>query len=324
MFTLHRTVFLLFVVKLLSACGGGGAAERTLLVDFTYSPNYTYLWRETSIDISASGLEGNAPVCVTSSTHPFSAGLAFAPNSCRIVGTPTDVASGTVMVRLTVPGFSGQVEKPITFSVLGPPIDYSVTSPLDAGSAVNFRPYSAGDVAASTSPWTPTLAESIGYSVASGELPAGLKLDPRTGAVAGLATKFGFHQFSIGVRAESAGRVYEKRSQPITIQVSDSFAFYYQFSSPPYVGLPFSVPPSITYPPRTSASDFRLSNYRIAPGSQALPQGLALDSVTGAISGVLATSDVVGPIVVQVDVSRQGQVATLSLSPPLTFYASPR
>jgi Putative Ig domain len=210
---------LLSTLLVLGSCGGNGGDEKTLVVDFGFVPNYAYLWRTTSIDVTATGLEGNAPVCATVAGNPFQTGLSFANNSCRIVGVPTQATSGTVVVSLAVPGFQGQVQKGIVFAVLGPPIAYSAPSPLQTGTPLTLRPYSPGDVPLGTPDWTATAGETLSYSVLSGQLPPGLVLDPGTGVISGAATTAGDYRPTIGVTLQSSMQVFGGDSGVVTFEV---------------------------------------------------------------------------------------------------------
>lgn len=297
----------------LSSCGGGGGGERRLTVDFAFQQNYAYLWRETSVDITASGLDGNQPHCVTVAPNDFAPGLSFAPNTCRVTGLPTVQAFGTVIVRLTVPGFQGQVDKPLVFSVLGPAYDYyGFPVPLFVGYAFSSTPYSRGDVAASTPNWSPRPGETLVYSLASGRLPRGLNLDPNTGTISGLIAEVPNQPFSIRVQATSQGRTFSATGQNLVLDVRPGLTIGY----PPLfgnVGRPVFLEPELTPPFGRVRSDYTFGNFRLANPSASLPPGLTLNSQTGVVSGTPAQTHS-NAYFVLVDVSTGGQTATFETS----------
>lgn len=297
---------LVLALSSLSSCGGGGGGDKTLVADFSFNPHYAYLWRDTSINVTTSGLEGNTPICVTPSSSSLPAGLSFTPNSCRIVGVPTSAEPvGGIAVRLTVAGFEGQVEKFTPFAILGPPIYFSYLAPITVGYPLVYAPYSGGDVPAGTPDWTPAPGETLVYALAAGQLPPGLKLDPLTGTVFGVLTGQAKSSFSISVVAQSNGRTYTKTSQTITLNTLDGFAFGY-FGPPATVGQSYSQAPNFTYPYGKTSVDYVFSGYRLSPTSSPLPAGLMIDPISGVISGIASTSGQTS-LRIQADVTTGGQ-----------------
>lgn len=310
--TLRHLAGALLLVALASCGGGGGGGSKTLYVDFSVEPRYTYLWRDTSIELTTTGLEGNAPACETIAGTSFPAGLAFAPNSCRIVGTPTSTVGGSVNVRLRVPGFEGLAEKYVFFVVLGPPISYYYVGPVVWGSAQVQSPYSEGDVPSGTPNWASLPGEVLTYSIATGQLPPGLSLNPNTGTLSGVITGRPTTDFAVRVSAISSGRSYSRSSQSILYDVRDGFNFLYA-GPPATVAVFYQKNVTYFYPFGKSAMDYTATNFRLAPTSNPLPPGLSLNPSNGSISG---TPQVAGQtqVVVQMDLSTSGQTGVAETS----------
>lgn len=114
------------------------------------------------------------------------------------------------------------------------------------------------------------------YSVTAGSLPAGLTLDPATGAITGTPTATGPYSFTIEA-ANTAGTVSTVISGVVEAAPVDS-------DEPPLggftVGVPFTGSVEIDGEPAPT--------YSVTDGE--LPDGLTLDPVTGAITGTPTTA----------------------------------
>ena len=138
-----RPIASLILPLALIACGGGGGggSTRDLTVDFNYDPAHAFLFRPASLRLAATGLEGNSPVCAVVGGE-LPRGLTLQANGCAISGTPIEVASKSVTIRLTVPGFTGQIEKSIAFLSFGPPTQYPFFENLSTGTPISSIPSS--------------------------------------------------------------------------------------------------------------------------------------------------------------------------------------
>ena len=109
------------------------------------------------------------------------------------------------------------------------------------------------------------------YSVSSGSLPAGIKLNSATGALTGTPTETGTLNFTIEAK-NSVGAL----DLPLTISVESAPVFLKG-------GFPQTLGVGETVSEKVSATGFPLPTFRIVSGS--LPDGLSLDAITGTISG---------------------------------------
>jgi Putative Ig domain len=145
------------------------------------------------------------------------------------------------------------------------------------------------------------------WSLASGELPPGLTLNPSSGAIAGTPTAAGVYEFR--VRVSDGSRLASKQ---FTVPVREPLAV--QASSVPAaeVGVPIAAV-KLAATGGSSAKAWRLDG--------TLPRGLTFDARSGAITG---TPEVAGSFAVKVGVSdSEGRTAgvdlTIAVSPRLTI-----
>lgn len=140
---------------------------------------------------------GNAPLTVTISSGTLPTGLSMDSNGA-ITGTAT--ATGTFVVTFLVTGATGETSSvaSVSFVVANPapastgpvwtppaPTIPAVTPPtITSGSPANFNVTTPG---------------ATGYAVSGGALPAGLTLNPTTGAITGTPTASGPYSFTITV-----------------------------------------------------------------------------------------------------------------------------
>ena len=214
------------------------------------------------------GLLGTPPYTFAATGLP--AGLTINPASGVISGTPAAVGPSAVSVVLT--DTAGQTAtQAITLTVINPKLalvcDFSALA--TQGTAYSTTCNTSGG----TAPYS--------YSLLSGALPAGLNLDPSSGAVTGTPTIGGYVSFTLQVTDASA----LVAQQSVAFLVTPTALTILSTTLPaPNASLPYAVDVLTAggTPPYT---------YSISSG--ALPAGLQLDPNVGAITplagGTLAT-----------------------------------
>ena len=311
--------FVLMTV-LLASCGGGGGggSDHDLTVSFGYPNSMAQLWRASTLSISATGLEGHAPSCsLVSGALP--AGLTLNADGCAITGTPTEAKIVNVTIRLTVPGFTGQVDELVHIQTYGPAINYAFSLSDRRGTPISAMPISDAVGVVGAQPWTAQSGESVVYSVASGALPDGLTLNPSTGELSGITSHTANYRFMIAATAQGplgTATVQESVAHVYAV-VDEGLLIFYGPNDAPVstsVGAAVSLHPLVSYGFYLNAADYTYTNYRLSPTSAPLPPGLNLDSVTGLMAG---TPQAAGhtQITVLVDVSAKGQRATFTSDP---------
>jgi hypothetical protein len=201
---------------------------------------------------------------------------------CSITGRPTSAGPFVFHVIVRVEGFAGSVDVSTSVWVASPVITYTdhIFPAVPVGTSLNDLPRVSGWTAPADA--TPTFS----YTLASGALPPGTSLDPATGRISGnvgvqgsfragiaatMTTPFGSYQLPAGnyaVNADVGTFRYLDYGGTGTVD-----GFYRA-----WVGIRYDSVPSATDPSAT------LTAFQTLSGS--LPAGLALDSVTGNISGV--------------------------------------
>lgn len=280
------------VAAVMAGCGGGGGGggeTKTLLIALSYPDANANLWQPANLDPRIIGLEGNSPTC-QSVAGRLPAGLSL-QSDCRIVGTPQEQGSFSATVRITVRGFEGQVDTPISVSVAGPSAEYGFNfnpTLLTVGQQVTQLP---GRVAANGQRvnWMPQAGQSMAYSVTTGSLPAGLSLDADTGAITGVVQATGRADFTVTVLARSAdgGTVSNTGSYGISASLPDITVSYDPKRITPYaVGDTVSAIPMLRFGSGVLAADYQFA-YASSAITGALPAGLTLDPNTGEIGGTL-------------------------------------
>ncbi len=233
---------------------------------------------------------GTAPLTWSVTGGSLPAGLTLHPSSGAVNGTPT--ASGPFSFTLTVTDAHAMVATQLeSFSIATAP---TITSVALAGGEVTV-PYAAAPTVAGGTP-------SYSWST-SAPLPAGLSINPSTGALTGTPTTAGTYTFTL-VAVDSVG-VHATQSETVTVAALPSAAGGGMVSGD--VGV--SVGHQLTTQGGTGPYAWNLST-----GS--LPSGVVL-SVSGVISGVPANA---GTFVVTVTVT---DAHGLVSSEPLTMVVEP-
>ena len=225
------------------------------------------------------GLPYNYQLSISGGTPPYSnyqlvtghglpAGLSLS-SSGLITGTPT--AAGTTTFQFTVfdstsgiAPFFGTVTASLTVAAV-PPITLSPSTlgTLTVGVPANQTITASGG--SGVSPYT--------FSVSAGTLPAGLSLSSTTGVLSGTPTAGGSYSFTIGVHDGGAGtgsQAYSGTVQPATIAITPTTLA--------------AGTQATAYSATITASGGTLP-YTYAISAGALPNGVTLNSSTGALSG---------------------------------------
>jgi outer membrane autotransporter protein len=227
-----------------------------------------------------------------------------APSGCTLTANPSQLPAGGGSVTLTT-SCSGS-GAPISYAWTGPNVNPSTTTPSQQVNVTATSTFSvtASNTAGSSPPATaivtvaqaitlspPTLQAgmvSVPYSqtiiasggvapytftVSSGALPAGLALNPQTGAISGTPTSPGTSNFTIAVRDVSLGLA----SHSYSITVNGLITITPSVLPNGTVGAPYSQ--TIT------ASGGAGAPYTFSLGNGSLPGGLSLNASTGVVAG---------------------------------------
>jgi hypothetical protein len=216
--------------------------------------------RPYSVTLEAANPEVGWPLLwdVTAGTLP--AGLSLAVNGV-LSGTPTGPDTQTVTVRVREP-FRRSGERQLTVAVAAA-LTASSSSPglTEVGVRYSGRATASGG----TAPFT--------WTVTGGALPAGLALDPASGAIGGIATSPGSFSAQLGV-SDSGGQT---AGVPLTIRVASRISIA--------TGRLPRAAPGVAYRTRlASTGGVGPRRWTVVRGK--LPQGIALGTTTGVLSGV--------------------------------------
>ena len=269
----------------------------------------------TSLPTGTVGKAYSATLAATGGASPFiwsivtgtlPAGLALAPSTGAISGTPT--GSGTSSFTVQVKDANSQTAtKSLSLTVNAAP---SITLPSITTASL---PSGTQKVA-----YSATLAATAGtppynWSLVSGNLPAGLTLAPSTGAISGTPTGSGTSNFTVQVM--DANSKAATKSLSLTVSVAPS-------NTPPSItttSLPSGTQKVAYNATLTATGGTTPYTWSIVSGT--LPAGLALAPGTGAISGTPTGTGTSNFTVRVTDVN--SLTATKLLSVTVTATASP-
>ncbi len=270
----------------------------------SYSPSTLTCTIGTSCSLTAVTVTGGRPTSFTVSPA-LPSGLSVDQGTGAITGAPTSAAaSGTYTVSAVNAG--GHADATVTIEVKQPPLG-----------ELNYS--TAAIVCVVGSPCTvaapkPLGAGSVSFVIAPA-LPAGLAIDAATGAIGGTPTD----PTPAANYLVTATRAGGSASQTLTLAVK----------AKPAAGLQYASKVSCTRgqactgaaPANTGGTGL---TFTVSP---ALPQGLALDPATGAISGTPVVITAVSPFVVTA--SNSGGAVTTALllevleTPPTSLVYAP-
>ncbi len=243
---------------------------------------------------------GTAPLVWSLSTGSLPAGLGLNTTTGAVTGTPT--ATGTSNFTLEVTDANNFVATQAESVVIA-------SAPTISSAALG-----GGDLHVAYT-GTPTVSGGTGpyvWSVSIGSLPAGLSLNPSTGAVTGMPTATGTNAFTLKV-VDSYG-LQATQSESMTIVNVPAFT-----SSPlgnGEVGVSYAGAPAAT----GGTGSFTWS---VSTGS--LPAGLSLNSSTGAVTGTPTTAGSASFTLKVTDsksgFATQSQTFTITADPTITSAA---
>jgi hypothetical protein len=234
-------------------------------------------------------------------------------------GTPTTVGDHDVVLEMTLQrkGHTLKSELPLSLQAKLPVLfaDYGPCCEADVGVPLRFTPATSYDGVPGAS---------LSFELTSALRP-GLSLDPATGAIYGTPSTTDWRPGTNGVvRATLNGVVVAEQGFYVQITPRGVYALYPQASSgelaeyadgryPPSrivywmsAGVPFTIAPGSVYGSRDGDS----YRYRLLPSSQVtappLPGWVAVDPVTGVISGTRPAGVESGQFEVELTVTRGG------------------
>lgn len=222
----------------------------------------TLVGRPYSATLFASG--GNGPLLWSISEGPLPPGLTLdgeIKENATLSGTPTAVGTYTFKILVQDLGRIRSSSKQFTFVVAAP---VAVTAPV-------FRPSEVG-VPFTATPATSGGAAPLAWSVARGSLPAGLALNPATGAITGTPAASGSFPLTLAV-TDGAG---SGATVELTLAIAPRLAISTAPVARAKVGRPYRA--RLAFRGGVGAVTWRLVR-------GALPRGIQLNTKTGVLAG---------------------------------------
>ncbi|MCX5999364.1 MAG: Ig domain-containing protein, partial [Chloroflexi bacterium] len=249
----------------------GDTATASLSITISAAPGITTAW----ISDGEVGIAFSGTVTATGGTTPYTwsiasgtlpAGLSLDSSTGAISGTPTAAGAYSFAVRVAGDDEAASTQGLFYIYVSEAP-SITTTSLPDGNVGVAYHQYP--DSTGGISPYT--------WSIASGNLPAGLSLASYSGRIYGTPTTVGTWYFTVQL-VDDAG-VTATASLSITISAAPAILT---------AGLPEGNVNAAYSETMDAAGGTTPYTWSITPGT--LPAGLLLDSSTGAITGTPTTA----------------------------------
>ncbi|MFZ0002179.1 MAG: putative Ig domain-containing protein [Trebonia sp.] len=218
-----------------------------------------------SAKLAASG--GIAPYTWSVKKGALPAGLTLVPATGLIAGIPAAGSTASFTVKVSdseSPSASASATLSITVTTAPLMINTPSLPAATAGVSYSAKLAAAGGI----KPYT--------WSVTNGALPAGLSLDPATGAISGKPTAPGTAIFRVNVSDAEKPSVSASQGLNITVTVAPLAITTVSVLPGLTSGMPYSV---------KLAADGGLTPYTWSITQGSLPAGLKLHAATGVISG---------------------------------------
>jgi uncharacterized protein YdaL len=265
--------------------------------------------------------DGTAPYKWSVSSGSLPAGLSLNGATGAIGGTPSAPGQSTVTFTATDSTVTPTVGSTAGSTVLTPtPGSASTTLTLTVNPAPLTMATSALPAASVGQPYSASLSSNGGvapytWSVSSGSLPAGLSLNPTTGAVTGMPTAAGSATVGFTV-TDSSTPSAASVSKTLTVTVNPAKLAIATGSLPAGTA---AQPYSATVAASGGAAPYVWS-------ATGLPQGVSLNTATGGLSGTPANAGTFSVKVKATDSSKPAQTAsatlTLTVNPALAINSS--
>jgi Putative Ig domain len=242
----------------------------TLTVTTTSLPN-GQVGSAYSTSLAATG--GTTPYTWSITGGALPAGLGLNASTGAITGTPTAaVTSSSITFKVTDSGSPVQTA-PKTLTITIAPATLTITTTSlpngQVGSAYSYSLAAKGG----TTPYT--------WFITSGALPAGLSLNPSTGAITGTPTT-AVSAVPLTIQVKDSETPQQARSENLTLTIAPETLSITTGSLP-------SGQVGVAYSP-TLAATGGTTPYAWSITSGTLPAGLSLNSSTGAITGTPTTA----------------------------------
>ncbi|MFM1965969.1 MAG: hypothetical protein RL134_1694, partial [Actinomycetota bacterium] len=244
-----------------------------------YYPTELDLQIGRAITFTPTVIGGTAPFRFASGSTPLPAGLTLDPATGAIAGVPSQAADGLYPV------------------VVRDSAQQSLTVPVRIRIAPHALSLSYGDYAGHVQTpvtITPHSSSAIGvvhdYALSAGTLPAGLRLDPISGVISGTPTTATAGPVSVTVTArDDVGTASASFALTVDSGVATLSASYPNMVA--HVGKPQVATPSLS-------GAIGATSFTLVAGT--LPSGLALNPVTGVVSGTPTVVQNPTPVTVRV------------------------
>ncbi len=288
-----------FTVKVVDAFGASATEVTTMTVIAgptlsNPAPPSGEVSAPYSNDLNVVG--GAGPYIWTTTAGTLPAGISLTSDSGLLSGTPT--AAGTSNFTVTVTDVNGATaSQALTIAVIARPVVVFAPPQGEVGVAYTAQPTASGG----TSPYT--------WAISAGTLPAGLAIDPATGAISGTPTTAG--AVSVTLKATDAVGGTATQAAVVTIVAAPTLSGTLPDSQ-------LTVPYSGGYTVNDGIGPFVWS---VSSGT--LPAGLSINTSTGLITGT-PTATGASPITVQVidaknSTATRSGIITVTANPGVTF-----